>query len=111
MDFSGQHIPDNRELFAFLTREQMSIPHGHGDILVAHELLQSHERDFAGLRQPGGKGMSLMVCRVTAYRLSPSSGARLSFLTAVWKQAGVLSKAVRLRGCWKIGSPGLRLYA
>ena len=33
-----------------------------------------------------------MVCRVAAYRLSPSSGARLSFLTAVWKQAGVFSR-------------------
>ena len=58
MDFSGQHIPDNRELFAFLTREQMSIPHGHGDVLMTHELLQFHERHLAGLRQPGGKGMS-----------------------------------------------------
>ena len=37
--------------------------------------------------------MSLMVCRVTAYRLSPSSGARLSFLTGVWKQAGIFSNA------------------
>lgn len=87
-DFSYQYIPYNRELFVFLSGEQMSIPHGHGDILVAHELLQSHERDFAGLRQPGGEGMSHGV-RVTAYRLSPSSGARLSFLTAVWKQTGV----------------------
>ena len=58
MDFSGQHIPDNRELFAFLTREQMSMPHGHGDVLMTHELLQFHERHLAGLRQPGGKGMS-----------------------------------------------------
>ena len=59
MDFSGrQYIPYNRELFAFLSGEQMSIPHGHGDILVTHELLQLHERDLAGLRQPGGKGMS-----------------------------------------------------
>ena len=53
----------------------------------------------------------LMVCRVTAYRLSPSSGARLSFLTAVWKQAGIFSNAVFLRGCWKMGSAGLRVYA
>ena len=109
-DFSYQYIPYNRELFVFLSGEQMSIPHGHGDILVAHELLQSHERDFAGLRQPGGEGMSHGV-RVTAYRLSPSSGARLSFLTTVWKQAGVFSNAVFFRGCWKIGSAGLRLYA
>ena len=58
MDFSGrQYIPYNRELFAFLPGEQMSIPHGHGDILVTHELLQLHERDLAGLRQPGGEGM------------------------------------------------------
>lgn len=58
MDFSGrQYIPYNRELFAFLSGEQMSIPHGHGDILVTHELLQLHERDLAGLRQPGGEGM------------------------------------------------------
>ena len=57
-DFSGKHIPYNRELFAFLSGEQMSIPHGHGDVLMAHELLQFHERDLAGLRQPGGEGMS-----------------------------------------------------
>lgn len=59
MDFSGrQHIPYNRELFAFLSGEQMGIPHGHGDVLMAHELLQFHERDVTGLRQPGGEGMS-----------------------------------------------------
>ena len=58
MDFSGQHIPYNRELFAFLSGEQMGIPHGHGDVLMTHELLQFHERHLAGLRQPGGKGMS-----------------------------------------------------
>ena len=58
MEFSGQHIPYNRELFAFLSGEQMSIPHGHGGVLMTHELLQFHERHLAGLRQPGGKGMS-----------------------------------------------------
>ena len=52
MDFSSQHIPYNRELFAFLPREEMSVSHGHGDILVTHELLQLHERDLAGLSQP-----------------------------------------------------------
>ena len=57
MDFSGQHIPYDGELFVFLSGEQMSIPHRHGDILVAHEFLQLHERDLAGLRQPGGKSM------------------------------------------------------
>lgn len=57
-DFSGKHIPYNRELFAFLSGEQMSIPHGHGDVPVAHELLQLHERDLTGLRQPRGEGMS-----------------------------------------------------
>lgn len=58
MDFSGrQYIPYNRELFVFLSGEQMSVSHGHGDILVPHELLQLHERDLAGLRQPGGEGM------------------------------------------------------
>ena len=58
MDLSGKHIPDNRELFAFLSGEQMGIPHGHGDVLMTHELLQFHERHLAGLRQPRGKGMS-----------------------------------------------------
>lgn len=38
-DVSGQHIPYNQELFAFLSREQMSITHGHSDVLMAHELL------------------------------------------------------------------------
>ena len=57
MDFSGQYVPYNRELFAFLAGEQMSISHSHGDIFMAHELLQLHERDLAGLRQPGGEGM------------------------------------------------------
>ena len=50
MDFSGKHIPDNRELFAFLSGEQMGIPHGHGDVLMTHELLQFHERHLTGLR-------------------------------------------------------------
>lgn len=57
MDLSGKHIPDNRELFVFLPWEKMSVSHGHGDILVTHELLQLHERDLAGLRQPRGEGV------------------------------------------------------
>ena len=57
MDLSGKHIPDNRELFAFLSGEQMGIPHGHGNVLMAHELLQFHERDLAGLCQPGCEGV------------------------------------------------------
>ena len=55
--FLGQHIPYNRELFVFLSREKVSVSHGHGDILVAHELLQLHERDLAGLRQPRREGV------------------------------------------------------
>ena len=67
MDFSGrQYIPYNRELFAFLSGEQMSIPHGHGDILVTHELLQLHERDLAGLRQPGGEGIDRKSTRLNS---------------------------------------------
>ena len=58
MDFSGrQYIPYNRELFVFLPWEEVSVSHGHGDILVTHELLQFHERDLAGLRQPRGEGV------------------------------------------------------
>ena len=57
MKGSSQHILDNRKFFAFLSGEQMGIAHGHGDVLVTHELLQLHERDLAGLRQPGGEGM------------------------------------------------------
>lgn len=58
MTASGQHIPYDRQLFVFLTGEQMSIPHGHGNGLVTHELLQFHQRDLAGLCQPGSEGMS-----------------------------------------------------
>ena len=58
MDFSGrQHIPYNRELFTLLSWEQVGIPHRHCDIFVAHELLQLHKRDLAGLSKPGGKCM------------------------------------------------------
>ncbi len=57
MTISGKHISDNRELFVFLPWEEMSVSHGHGDILVTHELLQLHECDPAGLRQPGCEGM------------------------------------------------------
>lgn len=58
MDFSGRHyIPYNRKLFVFLPWEKVSVSHGHGDILVPHELLQLHKRDLAGLRQPRGEGV------------------------------------------------------
>ena len=59
MDFSGrQYIPYNRELFVFLPREKVSVSHRHCDVLMAHELLQLHKRDFTGLSQPGCEGMS-----------------------------------------------------
>lgn len=32
----------------------MSVSHRHGDIFVAHELLQLHERNLTRLRQSGG---------------------------------------------------------
>ena len=57
MDLSGKHIPDNRELFTFLSGEQMGIPHGHSDVLMAHEFLQLHECDLAGLCQPRCEGV------------------------------------------------------
>ena len=57
MTISGKHISDNRELFVFLPWEEVSVSHSHGDILVTHELLQLHECDPAGLRQPGCEGM------------------------------------------------------
>ena len=110
MDFSGQHIPDNRELFAFLTREQMSIPHGHGDVLMTHELLQFHERHLAGLRQLGSKGMShgkrgggVQTVAVFRSQIELSDGGL--------ETDGCFSNAVFLRGCWKMGSAGLRVYA
>ncbi len=57
MNGSSQHIPNNRELFVFLSREKVSISHRHSDVLVTHELLQFHERNFTGLRQPGCERM------------------------------------------------------
>lgn len=57
MTISGQHLSYDRKLLAFLPWEKVSVSHGHGDILVTHELLQLHERDLAGLRQPGGEGV------------------------------------------------------
>ena len=59
MTFSGcQHILYDRELFAFLPWEQVGISHRHGDILMAHEFLQFHERYLAGLSKPRGERMS-----------------------------------------------------
>ena len=55
--FSGQHIPYNRELFVFLSGKEMRVPHRHGDVLVTHELLQFHERNFTRLRQPACERM------------------------------------------------------
>lgn len=57
MNCSSQHISNNRQLFVFLSWEKVSISHRHGDVLVTHELLQFHERNFTGLRQPGCEGM------------------------------------------------------
>ena len=57
LNASSQYLADDRELFAFLSGEQVGIPHSHGDILVSHELLQLHECDLAGLCQPGCEGM------------------------------------------------------
>ena len=54
---SSQYLADDRELLAFLSGEQVGIAHGHSDVLVPHELLQFHERDLAGLRQPRGEGV------------------------------------------------------
>ena len=109
-DFSYQYIPYNRELFVFLSGEQMSIPHGHGDVLMTHELLQFHERHLAGLRQPGGKGMSHGVQgdgvqTVTVFR------SQIELSDGGLETGGGFSNAVFLRGCWKIGSAGLRVYA
>ena len=58
LNASSQYLADDRELFAFLSGEQVGIPHSHGDILVSHELLQLHECDLAGLCQPGCESMS-----------------------------------------------------
>ena len=126
MDFSGQHIPYNRELFAFLSGEQMGIPHGHGDVLMTHELLQFRRQvllkrigpqvpptdvhRLAGLRQPGGKGMShgvqgdgVQTVAVFRSQIELSDGGL--------ETDGCFSNAVLLRGCWKMGSAGLRVYA
>lgn len=45
---SVQHLPYNRELFVSPFGE-LGILHGHGNVLVTHELLPFHERDFVGL--------------------------------------------------------------
>ena len=52
-----QHIPYDGELFTLLSGEQMGISHRHCDILMAHELLQLHKRDLAGLSKPRGERM------------------------------------------------------
>ena len=57
MNCSSQHIPNNRELFVFLSWEKVSISHRHSDVLVTHELLQFHERNFTRLRQPACERM------------------------------------------------------
>ena len=111
MDFSGcQHIPYNRELFVFLPWEKVSVSHRHGDVLMTHELLQFHERHLAGLRQPGGKGMShgvqgdgVQTVAVFRSQIELSDGGL--------ETDGCFSNAVFLRGCWKMGSAGLRVYA
>ena len=111
MDFSGrQHIPYNRELFVFLPWEKVSVSHRHGDVLVTHELLQLHKRDLAGLSQPGCEGMShrmqgdgVQTITVLRCQIELSDGSL--------EASGVLVNAVFLRGCWKMGSAGLRLYA
>ena len=111
MDFSGrQHIPYNQELFVFLPWEKMSVSHRHGDVLMTHELLQLHKRDLAGLSQPGCEGMSHRMQGNSVQTITVLWGQVELFLTAVWKQAGVLVNTVFLRGCWKMGSAGLRLY-
>ena len=57
MTVSGQHLSYNRKLFVFLPREEMSVSHGHADVLMTHELLQLHDRNLPRLRQPRGEGM------------------------------------------------------
>ena len=110
MDLSGKHIPDNRELFAFLAGEQMGIPHGHGDVLMAHELLQFHECDLAGLCQPGCERMPHgMQCdhiqTVAVFWL------QTEFSDGGFEARGSFSEGRLLAGLLKMGSAGLRLYA
>ena len=111
MMFSGrQHILYNRKFFVFLPWEKVSVSHRHGDVLMTHELLQFHERHLAGLRQPGGKGMShgvqgdgVQTVAVFRSQIELSDGGL--------ETDGCFSNAVFLRGCWKMGSAGLRVYA
>ena len=53
-----QHLLNDREFFGLLPREEMGIPQCHGDGLMSHELLQFHQRNFAGLCKPGCEGMA-----------------------------------------------------
>lgn len=48
-----QDVADNGELFAFVAWEEMRVPHGHSNVLMSHQLLKFHERNFTGLCQPG----------------------------------------------------------
>ena len=108
--FSGQHFPYNRELFAFLSGEQVGISHRHGDVLVTHELLQFHKRNLAGLRQPGCEGMPHGMQGDGVQTITVLRGP-IELSDGSLKAGGVLVNAVFLRGCWKMGSAGLRLYA
>ncbi len=110
MDFSGrQYIPYNRELFVFLPREKVSVSHRHCDVLMAHELLQLHKRDFAGLSQPGCEGMSHGMQGDGVQTITILRG-QIELSDGSLEASGVLVNAVFLRGCWKMSSAGLRLY-
>ena len=110
MDFSGrQHIPYNRELFVFLPWEKMSVSHRHGDVLMTHELLQLHKRDFTGLSQPGCEGMSHGMQGDGVQTITILRG-QIELSDGSLEASGVLVNAVFLRGCWKMSSAGLRLY-
>lgn len=110
MTTSGQHIPYDGQLFIFLAGKEVRVPHGHGDVLVTHELLQFHERDFAGLRQPRRERMPHGVQSHGVQAVAIWRG-QIELSDSSLEAGGVLPKAVRLRGCWNIGSAGLRLYA
>ena len=111
MMFSGrQHIPYNRELFVFLSWEKVSVSHRHGDVLMTHELLQFHKRDLAGLSQPGCEGMSHGMQGDGVQTITVLRG-QIELSDGGLETDGCFSNAVFLRGCWKMGSAGLRVYA